>query len=211
MRAPISRGSLVMLANYLRFAVVRGLRSPLQESLKRGFDIAGATAGLMLLSPLIALVSLTIKLESPGPVLCRLRYFDLNDAAFEAFEFRCSTSVSGKNVSNPAANGDHNITWIGQILRRSGLDKAPQLINVLRREMSIVGPQPFAVPLGAIYRAKIAPARLHNVKPGVVSCAQVRDGRDDATRFEDDCYYLANRSFLLDMKILVLALLIKNT
>src|SRR5579864_2128774 len=196
-----------MLANYHRVAVIRGLRSSCQESLKRGFDFAGATAGLVLLSPLIVLVALAVKLESRGPVFCRIKYYDLNDTAFEAFEFRCSPSVSGKSVSNPAANGDHNITWLGQILSRSGLDKVPQLMNVLRGEMSIVGPQPFAVPLGAIYRARIALACLHSVKPGLVSWAQVRDGRDDATRIEDDCYYLANRSFLLDMKILVLALL----
>jgi lipopolysaccharide/colanic/teichoic acid biosynthesis glycosyltransferase len=200
-----------MLANYLRFAVVRGPTSPLQVSLKRGFDIAGATAGLTLLSPLIALVSLAVKLESPGPVLCRSKYYDLNDAAFEALEFRCSTSVSGKNISHPAANGNHNITWIGQILRRAGLDKVPQLINVLRGEMSIVGPQPFAIPLGAVYRAKIAPACLHNAKPGVVSWAQVRDGRDDAARIEEDCYYLTNRSLLLDIKILVLSLFSTQT
>jgi len=200
-----------MLANPLHLAIVRGLTSPFQEALKRGFDIAGATAGLMLLSPLIALVSLAIKLESSGPVLCRPKYYDLNDAAFGALKFRCSASVFGENVSNPAANGDHDITWIGQILRRAGLDKVPQLINVLRGEMSIVGPQPFAVPMGAIYRAKIAPACLHNVKPGVVSWAQVLDGRNDARRIEDDCHYLTNRSFLLDMKILVLALFRKNT
>jgi sugar transferase EpsL len=100
---------------------------------------------------------------------------------------------------------------MGQILRRSGIDKFPQLINVLRGDMSLVGPQPFTVPLGAIYRARIAPACLQKPRPGLVGLAQVGDGRDDATRIESDCFYLANRSFLLDMKILVLALFLNNT
>jgi lipopolysaccharide/colanic/teichoic acid biosynthesis glycosyltransferase len=198
-----------MLANGLE--APRGLRSPIQELFKRGFDIAGATACLMLLSPLIFLVSLAIKLDSAGPVLCRRKYFDLNDAVFEAFEFRCRTSVSGENVSNPSASRDHNITLMGQILRRSGIDKVPQLINVLRGNMSLVGPQPFAAPRGAIYRTRIALPLLFNVRPGLASWAQVHDGGDEVTRIEDDCFYLLNRSFLLDVKILVLALLLKST
>jgi lipopolysaccharide/colanic/teichoic acid biosynthesis glycosyltransferase len=201
-------GRSIMLANGLE--VPRGLRSPIQELVRRGFDIAGATAGLMLLSPLIFLVSLAIKLDSPGPVLCRRNYYDLNDVVFEAFEFRCRTSVSGEKVSNPAASRDHNITLMGQILRRSGLDKVPQLINVLRGDMSLVGPQPFVAPAGAVYRTRIAPARLYRVRPGLASWAQVHDGRDDVTRIEDDCFYLLNRSFLLDVKILLIALLQKS-
>ena len=189
-----------MLANGVE--VVWGLRPPIQELLKRGFDIAVATAGLMLLSPLIFLVSLAIKLDSPGPVLCRRKYYDLNDAAFEAFEFRCRTSR--ENLSS-------NITLMGRILRRSGLDKVPQLINVLRGDMSLVGPQPFVAPVGAIYRTRIAPPRLFNVRPGLASWAQVHDGRDEVARIDDDCFYLLNRSFLLDVKILVLALLLKST
>jgi lipopolysaccharide/colanic/teichoic acid biosynthesis glycosyltransferase len=198
-----------MLANGLE--VVRGQMSPFQGFLKRGFDIVGATAGLVLLSPLIALVSLAIKVNSRGPVLSRLKYYDLSDAVFEAFEFRCRPSAPGKKRSNPATNGDREITLTGQILRRSGLDRVPQLINVLRGDMSLVGPHPFVVPSGAIYRARIAPERLHNARPGLISWAQVRDGRADATRVEDDCYYLAKRSFLLDVTILILAMLLEGT
>jgi len=190
-----------MLANDLE--VDRGLRSPIQEFLKRGFDIAGAIAGLMLLSPLIFLVSLAIKLDSAGPLLCRRKYYDLDGTMFEAFEFRCQASVSGKNGSN-------NITLMGQILRRSGLDKVPQLINVLRGDMSLVGPQPFTVPVGATYRTRIAPPRLFNVRPGLTSWARVHDGQDEVGRIDDDCFYLFNRSFLFDVKILILALRLKS-
>ena len=206
-----------MLPNGLE--LILGLKTPIQELLKSGFDIAGATVGLILLSPLIFLVSLAIRLDSPGPVLCRRRYYNLNDAAFEAFEFRCWTSDSRDDVSNPTAKRDHNITWTGEILRRSGVDKVPQLINVLHGDMSIVGPEPSATACHKVYRERIAPNLLRNVRTGVVSWAQVRDGGVKVghsldtfqSRIEDDCYYLANRSLVFDMKILVLALCLRNT
>ena len=203
-----------MSANDL--GVVRGLISPLQELLKRGFDVGGAAAGLMLLAPLIFFVSLAIKLDSGGPVLCRRKYYDLNDEVFEAFEFRCWTSDPGDNISNPTANRGHNLSRMGQVLRRSGIDTIPRLINVLLGDMSIVGPQPLAIASGAAYRARMATNLLPNVRPGIVGWAQVREGISHTPdrfqrRIEDDCYYLANRSFLLDMKILVLALLLKGT
>jgi lipopolysaccharide/colanic/teichoic acid biosynthesis glycosyltransferase len=103
---------------------------------------------------------------------------------------------------------------MGQILRSSGIDKVPQLINVLRGDMSLVGPQPLPSPCGAAYRARIDPKLLQNVRPGVVGWAQIHEPANKANhisdecrcRIDDDCYYLANRSFLLDMKILALAL-----
>jgi lipopolysaccharide/colanic/teichoic acid biosynthesis glycosyltransferase len=184
--------------------------SPLQELLKRGFDVVGATASLMLLSPLIFFVSLAIKLDSRGPIFCPRKYYDLNDAVFEAFEFRCWTST-GDNISNPTTN-----SRMGQVLRHSGIDKIPQLINVLHGDMSIVGPQPLTNASGAAYRTRMTAKLVRNVRPGIVSWAQVRACRDKINhtpdrfqrRIEDDCYYLANRSFLLDVKILVLALLL---
>jgi putative colanic acid biosynthesis UDP-glucose lipid carrier transferase len=200
------RGLFIVLANGVQTA--RGGMSPFQVFLKRGFDIVGATTGLVLLSPLIALVSLAIKLNSPGPVLSRLTYYDLDDAVFEAFEFRCWSSASEENLSHHVTNTDRDITLSGQSLRRSGLDKVPLLINVLRGDMSLVGPRPFEVPSGVTYRTRIAPALLHNVKPGLISWS--RDNCGEITRIEDDCYYLANRSILLDAKILVLELLLKS-
>jgi lipopolysaccharide/colanic/teichoic acid biosynthesis glycosyltransferase len=185
--------------------------SPLQELLKRGFDVVGASASLVLLSPLIFFVSLAIKLDSRGPIFCRRKYYDLNDAAFEAFEFRCGTAT-GDNISKPTTNSR-------QVLRRSGIDKIPQLINVLRGDMSIVGPQPLTNASGAAYRTRMTPKHVRNVRPGIVSWAQVRACQDKINhtpdrfqgRIDDDCYYLANRSFLFDMKILVLALLLRGT
>jgi lipopolysaccharide/colanic/teichoic acid biosynthesis glycosyltransferase len=196
-------------------SAVRGLMSPFQGFLKRGFDVVGAAAVLIVLSPLITLVALTIKLDSHGPVFCRRKFYDLNDALFEAFEFR--TAVwNTEDIRSNHANRNHGTTRMGRILRRSGIDEIPHLINVLRGEMSLVGPHPLATASGAAYRARITPDRLRNVRPGIVSWAQVRRGRDGtilsiSSRIEDDCYYLANRSFLFDLKILVLVLLLSST
>jgi lipopolysaccharide/colanic/teichoic acid biosynthesis glycosyltransferase len=202
------------MTNYLGLPAFRGQVSSFEESLKRGFDIVGAAAGLMLLSPLIILVSLAIKLDSRGPVFCRLKYYKLDDAAFDAFEFRSTICDPGNNLSNATTNRGHDITRTGQILRSSGIDKVPHLINVLRGDMSLVGPQPLPSPCGAAYRARIDPKLLQNVRPGVVGWAQIHEPANKANhisdecrcRIDDDCYYLANRSFLLDMKILALAL-----
>jgi lipopolysaccharide/colanic/teichoic acid biosynthesis glycosyltransferase len=199
-----------MVSNYLGLAF-RGF----EEALKRGFDVVGATVGLILLSPLVILVSLAIKLDSRGPVLCRLKYYSLNDTVFDVFEFRSVVPDAGNNITNPVS-GHHDTTRMAPILRRSGMDKVPQLINVLRGDMSLVGPQPLLTACGADYRARIDPKLLRNVRPGVVGWAQIheRANKDNHTsdkvrsRIEDNCYYLANRSFLLDVKILVLALFV---
>jgi lipopolysaccharide/colanic/teichoic acid biosynthesis glycosyltransferase len=117
-------------------------------------------------------------------------------------------------MTDATANRGHNITRMGQILRSSGIDKVPQLINVLRGDMSLVGPQPLLTACGADYRARIDPKLLRNVRPGVVGWPQIHEQANKGShtsdkcrsRIEDDCYYLANRSFQLDMKILALAL-----
>jgi hypothetical protein len=127
----------------------------------------------MLLSPLIILVSLAIKLDSRGPLLCRLKYYKLDDAVFDAFEFRSTICDPRNNIIETTANRGHNITRIGQILRSSGIDKIPQFINVLRGDMSLVGPQPLMTACGAEYRARIDPKLLRNVRPGVAA-AEVR-------------------------------------
>ena len=114
---------------------VRGTMSPFQEIIKRGFDIAFAIAGLLLLSPLMLLISLGIKSESPGPIVCRHRRYGLNNAAFEVFEFRTTFAGQEEKTFTHIPNKIRCVTRFGQLLRRSGMDKIPQLMNVLRGEM----------------------------------------------------------------------------
>ncbi len=189
--------------------------SPFQEIIKRGFDIAFATAGLLLLSPLMLLISLGIKSESPGPIVCRHKRYGLNNAAFEVFEFRTTLAGQEEKTFNHIPNKIRCATRFGQLLRRSGMDKIPQLMNVLRGEMSIVGPRPFATAPGMVFNLP----ELHKVRPGLVSWAQVNDDLGETAnsaksldgRIEYDRYYLENRSFLFDMRILLLTLLSPRT
>jgi lipopolysaccharide/colanic/teichoic acid biosynthesis glycosyltransferase len=194
---------------------VRGTMSPFQEIIKRGFDIAFAIAGLVLLSPLVLLISLGIKSESPGPIVYRHKRYGLNNAAFEVFEFRTTLAGQEEKTFNYIPNKIQYVTRFGQLLRRSGMDKIPQLMNVLRGEMSIVGPRPFATAPAMVFHLP----ELHKVRPGLVSWAQVNDDLGETAnsaksldrRIEYDRYYLENRSFLFDMRILLLTLLSQRT
>jgi len=182
--------------------------SPCQDIMKRGFDIVVAIAGLLLLSPLTLLISLALKNTSPGPIVCRHKRYGVNNDTFELFEFRTTLARQEEETFTFA-------TRFGQLLRRSGIDKIPQLVNVLRGEMSIVGPHPFATAPGMVFHLP----ELHKVKPGLVSWAQVIDDLGETAysangldrRIEYDRYYLENRSFSFDMRILFLTLLSQRT
>src|SRR5712675_908146 len=190
---------------------VRGTMSPSQEIIKRGFDIAFAIAGLVLLSPLMLLISLGIKSESPGPIVCRHKRYGLNNAAFEVFEFRTTLARQEEETFNRIWSA----TRFGQLLRRSGMYKIPKLVNVLRGEMLIVGPHPFATAPGMVFHLP----QLHKMRPVLFSWAQVNHDQVETAnsarsldrRIECDRYYLENRSFSFDMKILLLTLLSKET
>jgi len=182
--------------------------SPCQDIIKRGFDIVVAIAGLLLFSPLTLLISLAIKSASPGPIVCRHKRYSVNNATFDLFEFRTALARQEEEIF-PFA------TRFGQLLRRSGMDKIPQLVNVLRGEMSIVGPQPFAAAPEMVFHLP----EQHKVKPGLVSLAPIIDDLGKTAnsangldcRVEYDRYYLENRSFWFDMRILLLALLSQRT
>jgi lipopolysaccharide/colanic/teichoic acid biosynthesis glycosyltransferase len=181
---------------------------------KRAFDIAAATIALLLLSPLILLVCLVIKLDSRGPILCRYKRCGINNKTIEVFEFRSATAGHESQTVDHAARKNCSVTRFGGILRGSDIDKIPQLINVLRGEMSIVGPRLYSTALSSTLRAQISllPDQRH-VKPGIFSWAQVNGYREETDNilenFEQrvayDLYYINNQSLLLDLKIILLA------
>lgn len=171
--------------------------------LKRLFDSVLAGCGVVLLLPLFALLGLVIKLDSPGPVFYRATRIGKGGQPFSMLKFR--TMVAGADRQGPAvtASGDRRITRVGRWLRRSKLDELPQLINVLRGEMSLVGPRPEMPFLVEQYRPW---QRLRlQVRPGLTGLWQIL-GRKDLPLVENieyDFYYISHRSLAMDLMIML--------
>lgn len=176
---------------------------------KRAMDLAVGSFALFLLTPVLALIALAIKLDSPGPVLFRQQRLGFNQRAFQILKFRSMTVAEDGDVVRQATRNDARITRVGRVLRRWNLDELPQLVNVIAGHMSLVGPRPHAIAHDREYDARISLyARRHNVKPGITGWAQVHGfrGETDAdsmrARVEHDLYYIDNWSILLDIEIL---------
>jgi polysaccharide biosynthesis protein PslA len=193
--------------------------SPAAVIMKRAFDVVGASIGLLLVSPLLAVAALLIKWDSPGPVFFRQERRGFNQETFSIYKFRTMTAAPGNANFEQAKPGDARITRIGRILRRTSIDELPQLLNVLLGDMSLVGPRPHAVDHDRDFEHRIRryPRRL-NMKPGITGWAQVNGLRgltdtDDKMkhRVEADLYYIDNWSILFDIYILVLTVLSPKT
>ncbi|GBU16773.1 MULTISPECIES: undecaprenyl-phosphate glucose phosphotransferase [Methylobacterium] len=177
---------------------------------KRAFDICVASLGLLAISPLMALVALAIKLDSPGPVFFRQRRYGFNQEPFGVFKFRSMrTEKNAKFVQ--ATRNDSRITRVGAFLRRTNLDELPQLINVILGDMSLVGPRPHALAHDISFERRIAQyARRHNVRPGITGWAQVNGLRgetltdlDMERRVSHDLHYIDNWSIWFDIQIMI--------
>ena len=185
---------------------------------KRLFDIVVSVAALALLSPLLALVAALIRLDSNGPALFTQRRYGFNQEAFRIFKFRSMTTMEDGRDITQAKVKDPRITRIGRFIRRYNVDELPQLINVLRGEMSLVGPRPHALVHDQLFERKIALyARRHNVKPGITGWAQVNGLRGEIDspekirqRVEHDLYYIDNWSPLFDVWIIFLTVFSKK-
>jgi Undecaprenyl-phosphate glucose phosphotransferase len=192
--------------------ITRRPLTTLQMIEKRLFDIVVASLALLALSPLFALVSLLIKLDSSGPALFLQRRYGFNQEPFRIYKFRTMRTMEDNRALKSATRDDPRVTRIGYFLRRFSIDELPQLINVLTGEMSLVGPRPHALIHDQLYERRIAQyARRHNVKPGITGWAQVRGFRGEIAddekmrkRVEHDLYYIDNWSFWLDLKIMAL-------
>lgn len=186
---------------------------------KRVFDVVLALAGIVVLLPLFVLIAIAVRLDSPGPVLFFQRRLGFNQRAFKIAKFRTMTVADDGDVVRQAVAGDSRITRVGHVLRRLSLDELPQLFNVLRGEMSLVGPRPHAIAHDREYDAKIALyARRHNVKPGITGWAQVHGLRGETDtedkmrqRVEHDLFYIDHWSLLLDVEIIARTLFSAKT
>jgi lipopolysaccharide/colanic/teichoic acid biosynthesis glycosyltransferase len=169
----------------------------------RAFDILVAALALAILSPLLLLAALAIKLDSRGPVLYRQRRVGKDGREFALLKLR--TMVGGSDpvgVGTVVTRDDPRVTRTGRLLRRTSLDEVPNLLNVLRGEMAIVGPRPTIPAQVADYTPH--QRRRHEVRPGITGWAQVqgRAGIPWEERIELDVWYVDHRSATLDLRIL---------
>jgi Undecaprenyl-phosphate glucose phosphotransferase len=182
-------------------------------------DIEDRALALLLLvffGPLLMIISLLIKFDSRGPVLFRQQRYGFNNQLINVLKFRTMyTHLEDRNAMQLATRNDPRVTPVGRLLRRMSLDELPQLVNVLRGEMSIVGPRPHALSAKAadrLYEDVVEEyAARHRVKPGITGWAQVHGWRGETDtydkirkRVEYDLFYIENWSLALDIKILLM-------
>ncbi len=185
------------------------------STLKGAFDRLVALGLLVLLAPLMVVVALAIRLDSPGPVLFRQMRVGFDRKPIEVLKFRTMRrelcDAPGAAIVTQATRDDHRVTAVGRILRRTSLDELPQLFNVLKGEMSLVGPRPHAVAHNDHYAALIdGYLGRHRVKPGITGWAQINGCRGETITVDDmrrrialDLQYIDNWSLGLDLKILL--------
>jgi putative colanic acid biosynthesis UDP-glucose lipid carrier transferase len=181
---------------------------------KEGFDRTLALLALILLSPLLLLIAGAIKLSSPGPVFYRQPRYGFDREVIKVFKFRSMYSdrcdPADETQVRQAVRGDPRITPLGRLLRRTSLDELPQLLNVIRGDMSLVGPRPHPLACDRHYAQLIdGYLRRHRVKPGITGWAQVNGYRGETEtlqkmqkRIEHDLHYIENWSLLLDVRII---------
>ena len=186
-------------------------RQPAQRAAKRAIDVIFALVLLVVFAPVMLAIALAIKLDTPGAVFFRQQRLGLGGRPFAILKFRSMTVAEDGDDVVQARRNDPRITRVGAILRVWSLDELPQLINVLRGEMSLVGPRPHARAHDELYGALIGNyAERQRVKPGITGWAQVHGCRGETAtlaamraRVDYDVWYAAHAGIALDLEILL--------
>nr|WP_281352019.1 exopolysaccharide biosynthesis polyprenyl glycosylphosphotransferase [Microvirga makkahensis] len=186
-------------------------------SVKHIFDAALAVLAIFLLIPFLLLVALAIRLDSEGPVIFKQTRTGLRGRPFQIYKFRTMSVLENGPVVQQVTTGDKRVTRIGRWLRRTSIDELPQLLNVIRGEMSLVGPRPHAQAHDQYYAQRIRQySGRFAVRPGITGWAQVNGSRGETPTLADmqhridlDLWYVKNWSHALDLKILVQTLVIE--
>lgn len=170
---------------------------------------------LITLSPILLIAALAVRLESPGPILFRQKRLGFNNNIIQVLKFRTMYhEARDENAERLTSRNDSRVTRVGRLLRRYSIDELPQLFNVLKGEMSVVGPRPHALrakAAGRLYEEVVENyAERHKIKPGITGLAQVNGWRGDTeteykikARVKDDIFYMENWSFMYDIKIIL--------
>jgi len=182
---------------------------------KRLIDIVASVSALMVLAPLFLAIALFIKFDDGGPVFFRQIRWGMNGRKITVFKFRSMRAEAcDPSGVQQTVKGDSRVTGIGAVLRKTNIDELPQLFNVLRGEMSLVGPRCHAINMraaGKLYEELVPDYhQRHIMRPGITGLAQTRGWRGPTTRpleararIASDIYYVRNFSLLLDLKILL--------
>ncbi len=212
----ILRGSVRMTSIFgaLLIEVNREIMPVWQQSLKRIFDVIASLFALIILSPVFVILAFIIKIGSKGPVFFKQERIGIYGKPFYIYKFRSMVQNAEKEGPQLSSSNDSRITKIGRIMRKTRLDEVPQFYNVLKNDMSLVGPRPerqFYIDK----IIKVAPhyKHLQKVKPGITSWGQVKYGYAEnvdemVARLKYDIMYVENRSLGLDIKILIYTILI---
>jgi exopolysaccharide biosynthesis polyprenyl glycosylphosphotransferase len=183
------------------------------------FDLVIGGAALIAFLPLMILIAVVVRVDTPGPALFRQRRLGRNQRPFTIYKFRSMSVTEDGALIRQATQDDPRITRVGYWLRRLNLDELPQLWNVVRGDMSLVGPRPHAIAHDDDYQRRIDsyPRRL-NMKPGITGWAQVNGHRGETdtdekmrVRVEHDLYYIDNWSLAFDAYIMLLTVLLPKS
>ncbi len=176
---------------------------------KRLLDIVLSLTALIVLAPLLLVLALLVKLDSPGPALFKQKRVGRNEKLFDIYKFRSMYTSAPRDVAtSELQNAESHITRVGRVLRKTSLDELPQLFNVLKGEMSLIGPRPLVPNEKDIHELRREKG-AYRVRPGITGWAQV-NGRDcvlpvDKARL--DGYYADHISFGLDVKIIIFSVI----
>ena len=176
--------------------------------MKRLFDFVMSLIGITVLSPIILIVALAVKLTSPGPMLFKQRRIGKNNNEFQIYKFRTMRIDTPNVPTHLLENPEQWITPVGKFLRKTSLDELPQLFNILKGEMSIVGPRPALYNQSDLRDMRTA-VGVHKLIPGLTGWAQI-NGRDEiplSLKVRLDKEYLDRKSFLFDIKIIFMTVL----
>jgi undecaprenyl-phosphate glucose phosphotransferase len=197
-----------------RISTIEVQRAPLngmQRCVKRSVDVLVSSLALIFFVPVMALTAIAIKLDSPGPIIFRQTRRGFNGRQFVIFKFRTMTVQENGPAVIQAARDDARVTNLGRLLRSSSIDELPQLLNVLKGDMSLVGPRPHALAHDSYFESVLSDyAFRHHVKPGITGWAQCNGARGATPSIEHvskrvklDLWYINNWSLWLDLQILL--------
>lgn len=176
---------------------------------KRCMDVAGSLFGIIITSPLLLLVAVLVKLSSPGPIIFKQERVGLHNKSFYMYKFRSMEMQSEEDEKKAwTVKNDPRVTKVGKFIRRTSIDELPQLFNILKGDMSLVGPRPERPLFVEKFKEEIPRYMIkHQIRPGLTGWAQVNGYRGDTSilkRIEYDLYYIENWTVGLDVKIILL-------